>query len=82
MIDHEKIMISQQDFGLSSTWNGSIYALEKALSFVIANDNIAVSSKVVIKNYLEQEIKNFKDLQGRTEIGKTLNRIEKKMELK
>ena len=82
MIDYEKIMIAQQDFGLNSTWSGSIYALEKALSFVSANDNIAISSKVVIKSYLEQEIKNFKDLQGRTEIGKTLNRIEKEMELK
>ena len=82
MIDYKKIMIDQQDFGLSSQWSGSVCALEKVLSFVSANDNIAISSKVVIKSYLEQEIKNFKDLQGRTEIGKTLNRIEKEMELK
>tara|TARA_R100001086_G_C11758081_1_gene237288 strand:- start:68 stop:310 length:243 start_codon:yes stop_codon:yes gene_type:complete len=65
-----------QDTHIHSTWGGSVYALENVLSFVNNNDDIAISSKAVIKNYLEQEIKRYKDLQGSTDIGKTMNKIQ------
>ena len=64
---------------LNSTWSGSVYALKEALSYVDTNKDIAISSKVIIKNYLEKQIEHYKDLQQRTEIGKTLKGIEKKL---
>ena len=79
MIDYEKIIRSNQDMQLNSTWSGSIYALKKALSYVDTNKDIAISSKVIIKKYLEKQIEHYKDLQQRTEIGKTLKGIEKKL---
>ena len=79
MIDYEKIIKSNQDMQLNSTWSGSAYALKEVLSYVNTNKDIAISSKVIIKNYLEQQIKKYKDLQQRTEIGKTLKGIEKKL---
>jgi hypothetical protein len=79
MIDYEKIIRSNQDMQLNSTWSGSVYALKEALSYVDTNKDIAISSKVIIKNYLEKQIKHYKDLQQRTEIGKTLKGIEKKL---
>ena len=79
MIDYEKILRSNQDMQLNSTWSGSVYALKEALSYVDTNKDIAISSKVIIKNYLEKQIEHYKDLQERTEIGKTLKGIEKKL---
>ena len=79
MIDYEKIIRSNQDMQLNSTWSGSVYALKEALSYVDTNKDIAISSKVIIKNYLEKQIEHYKDLQERTEIGKTLKGIEKKL---
>jgi hypothetical protein len=79
MIDYEKIIKSNQDMQLNSTWSGSVYALKEALSYVDTNKDIAISSKVIIKNYLEKQIEHYKDLQQRTEIGKTLKGIEKKL---
>ena len=79
MIDYEKMIRQTQDMQLNSTWSGSVYALKEALSYVDTNKDIAISSKVIIKNYLEQQIKKYKDLQQRTEIGKTLKGIEKKL---
>tara|TARA_R100001443_G_C3288319_1_gene162165 strand:+ start:326 stop:580 length:255 start_codon:yes stop_codon:yes gene_type:complete len=79
MIDYEKIIRSNQDMQLNSTWSGSIYALKEALSYVDTNKDIAISSKVIIKKYLEKQIEHYKDLQQRTEIGKTLKGIEKKL---
>ena len=64
---------------LNSTWSGSVYALKEALSYVDTNKDIAISSKVIIKKYLEKQIEHYKDLQQRTEIGKTLKGIEKKL---
>jgi hypothetical protein len=79
MIDYEKMIRQTQDMQLNSTWSGSVYALKEALSYVDTNKDIAISSKVIIKNYLEKQIKHYKDLQQRTEIGKTLKGIEKKL---
>ena len=79
MIDYEKIIRSNQDMQLNSTWSGSVYALKEALSYVDTNKDIAISSKVIIKKYLEKKIEHYKDLQQRTEIGKTLKGIEKKL---
>ena len=79
MIDYEKMIRQTQDMQLNSTWSGSVYALKEALSYVDTNKDIAISSKVIIKNYLEQQIKKYKDLQQSTEIGKTLKGIEKKL---
>ena len=79
MIDYEKIIRSNQDMQLNSTWSGSVYALKEALSYVDTNKDIAISSKVIIKKYLEQEIERYKELQGETKIGKTLKGIEKKL---
>ena len=79
MIDYEKMIRETQDMHLNSTWSGSVYALKSALNFVNHNDNIARSSKVVIKKYLEQEIERYKELQGETKIGKTLNEVERKV---
>ena len=79
MIDYEKIIRSNQDMQLNSTWSGSVYALKEVLSYVDTNKDIAISSKVIIKNYLEKQIEHYKDLQERTEIGKTLKGIEKKL---
>ena len=79
MIDYEKIIRSNQDMQLNSTWSGSVYALKEALSYVDTNKDIAISSKVIIKKYLENQIEHYKDLQQRTEIGKTLKGIEKKL---
>jgi hypothetical protein len=79
MIDYEKIIKSNQDMQLNSTWSGSVYALKEVLSYVDTNKDIAISSKVIIKNYLEKQIEHYKDLQQRTEIGKTLKGIEKKL---
>jgi len=53
--------------------------LKEALSYVDTNKDIAISSKVIIKKYLEKQIEHYKDLQQRTEIGKTLKGIEKKL---
>ena len=79
MIDFEKMIKQTQDMQLNSTWSGSAYALKEVLSYVNTNKDIAISSKVIIKNYLEEQIKKYKDLQQRTEIGKTLKGIEKKL---
>ena len=79
MIDYEKIIRSNQDTQLNSTWSGSVYALKEVLSYVDTNKDIAISSKVIIKKYLEKQIEHYKDLQQRTEIGKTLKGIEKKL---
>jgi hypothetical protein len=79
MIDYEKIIRSNQDMQLNSTWSGSVYALKEVLSYVDTNKDIAISSKVIIKKYLEKQIEHYKDLQQRTEIGKTLKGIEKKL---
>ena len=78
-MDFEKMIKQTQDMQLNSTWSGSVYALKDVLSYVDNNQDIAISSKVIIKNYLEQQIKKYKDLQGNTEIGKTLKGIEKKV---
>ena len=72
-------MKETQDIHLNSTWSGSVYALKEVLSYVDNNKDIAISSKVIIKNYLEKQIKHYKDLQERTDIGKTLKGIEKKL---
>tara|TARA_S200002703_G_scaffold117251_1_gene102832 strand:- start:1115 stop:1369 length:255 start_codon:yes stop_codon:yes gene_type:complete len=79
MIDYEKMIRQTQDMQLNSTWSGSVYALKEALSYVDTNKDIAISSKVIIKNYLEKQIEHYKDLQQKTEIGKTLKGIEKKL---
>ena len=79
MIDYEKMIRQTQDMQLNSTWSGSVYALRSALNFVNYNNNIAIASKIIIKKYLEQEIERYKELQGETEIGKTLKGIEKKL---
>ena len=79
MIDFEKMIKQTQDMQLNSTWSGSAYALKEVLSYVNTNKDIAISSKVIIKNYLEQEIKKYQDLKDNTEIGKTLKGIEKKL---
>ncbi len=79
MIDYEKMIRQTQDMQLNSTWSGSVYALRSALNFVNHNNNIAIASKIIIKKYLEQEIERYKELQGETEIGKTLKGIEKKL---
>tara|TARA_Y100000361_G_scaffold139320_1_gene142276 strand:+ start:88 stop:342 length:255 start_codon:yes stop_codon:yes gene_type:complete len=79
MIDFEKMIKETQDMHLNSTWSGSVYALKEALSYVDTNKDIAISSKVIIKKYLEKQIEHYKDLQQRTEIGKTLKGIEKKV---
>ena len=79
MIDYEKLMKETQDIHLNSTWSGSVYALKEALSYVDNNKDIAINSKVIIKNYLEQEIKKYQDLKDNTDIGKTLKGIEKKV---
>ena len=64
---------------LNSTWSGSVYALKDVLSYVDNNKDIAISSKVIIKNYLEEQIKKYQDLKDNTDIGKTLKGIEKKV---
>ena len=79
MIDYEQLMKETQDIHLNSTWSGSVYALKEVLSYVDTNKDIAISSKVIIKNYLEQEIKKYQDLKDNTDIGKTLKGIEKKL---
>ena len=79
MIDYEKMIRQTQDMQLNSSWSGSVYALRSALNFVNHNNNIAIASKIIIKKYLEQEIERYKELQGETEIGKTLKGIEKKL---
>ena len=79
MIDYQQLMKETQDIHLNSTWSGSVYALKEALSYVDNNKDIAINSKVIIKNYLEKQIKHYKDLQERTDIGKTLKGIEKKL---
>ena len=79
MIDYEKMIRQTQDMQLNSTWSGSVYALRSALNFVNHNNIIAFASKIIIKKYLEQEIERYKELQGETEIGKTLKGIEKKL---
>ena len=79
MIDFEKMIKQTQDVQLNSTWSGSVYALKDVLSYVDTNKDIAISSKVIIKKYLEKQIEHYKDLQQRTEIGKTLKGIEKKL---
>ena len=79
MIDYEKMIRQTQDMQLNSTWSGSVYALKEVLSYVDTNKDIAISSKVIIKNYLEKQIEHYKDLQQKTEIGKTLKGIEKKL---
>ena len=78
-MDFEKMIKETQDMHLNSTWSGSVYALKEVLSYVDTNKDIAISSKVIIKNYLEKQIEHYKDLQQRTEIGKTLKGIEKKL---
>ena len=78
-MDFLKIAKQTQDTQLNSTWGGSVYALKDVLSYVDNNKDIAISSKVIIKNYLEQEIKKYQDLKDNTEIGRTLKGIEKKL---
>ena len=82
MIDYEKMIRQTQDMQLNSTWSGSVYALKEALSYVDTNKDIAISSNVIIKNYLEKQIEHYKNLQQRTEIGKTLKGMEKKLGVK
>ena len=82
MIDYEKMIRQTQDMQLNSTWSGSVYALKEALSYVDTNKDIAISSKVIIKNYLEKQIEHYKNLQQRTELGKTLKGMEKKLGVK
>ena len=82
MIDYEKMIRQTQDMQLNSTWSGSVYALKEALSYVDTNKDIAIISKVIIKNYLEKQIEHYKNLQQRTEIGKTLKGMEKKLGVK
>ena len=82
MIDFEKMIKQTQDVQLNSTWSGSVYALKDVLSYVDTNKDIAISSKVIIKNYLEKQIEHYKNLQQRTEIGKTLKGMEKKLGVK
>ena len=78
-MNFEKMIKETQDMHLNSTWSGSVYALKEALSYVDTNKDIAISSKVIIKKYLEKQVEHYKDLQQRTEIGKTLKGIEKKL---
>ena len=78
-MDFLKIAKQTQDMQLNSTWSGSEYALKEVLSYVDTNKDIAISSKVIIKKYLEKQIEHYKDLQQRTEIGKTLKGIEQKL---
>ena len=78
-MDFLKIAKHTQDMQLDSTWSGSVYALKDVLSYVDNNKDIAVSSKVIIKNYLEEQIKKYQDLKDNTDIGKTLKGIEKKV---
>ena len=78
-MDFEKMIKQTQDMQLNSTWSGSVYALKDVLSYVDNNQDIAISSKVIIKNYLEKQIEHYKNLQERTEIGKTLKGVEKKL---
>ena len=78
-MDFLKIAKKTQDMQLNSTWSGSVYALKDVLSYVDNNKDIAVSSKVIIKNYLEEQIKKYQDLKDNTDIGKTLKGIEKKV---
>ena len=78
-MDFEKMIRETQDMHLNSTWSGSVYALKEVLSYVDTNKDIAISSKVIIKKYLEKQIEHYKALQQRTEIGKTLKGIEKKL---
>ena len=82
MIDYEKMIRQTQDMQLNSTWSGSVYALKEALSYVDTNKDIEIISKVIIKNYLEKQIEHYKNLQQRTEIGKTLKGMEKKLGVK
>ena len=82
MIDYEKMIRQTQDMPLNSTWSGSVYALKEVLSYVDTNKDIAISSKVIIKKYLEKQIEHYKNLQQRTEIGKTLKGMEKKLGVK
>ena len=79
MIDYEKMIKQTQDVQLNSTWSGSVYALKDVLSYVDTNKDIAISSKVIIKNYLEEQIKKYQNLKDNTDIGKTLKGIEKKV---
>ena len=78
-MDFLKIAKQTQDMQLNSTWSGSVYALKDVLSYVDNNKDIAISSKVIIKNYLEEQIKKYRDLKDNTDIGKTLKGIEKKV---
>ncbi len=78
-MDFLKIAKHTQDMQLNSTWSGSVYALKDVLSYVDNNKDIAISSKVIIKNYLEEQIKKYQDLKDNTDIGKTLKGIEKKV---
>ena len=78
-MDFLKIAKQTQDMQLNSTWSGSVYALKDVLSYVDNNKDIAISSKVIIKNYLEEQIKKYQDLKDNTDIGKTLKGIEKKV---
>ena len=78
-MDFLKIAKQTQDTQLNSTWGGSVYALKDVLSYVDNNKDIAISSKVIIKNYLEEQIKKYQDLRENTDIGKTLKGIEKKV---
>ena len=78
-MDFKKIIRQTQDTQLNSTWSGSAYALKDVLFYVDNNKNIAISSKVIIKNYLEEQIKKYQNLKDNTDIGKTLKGIEKKV---
>ena len=78
-MDFLKIAKQTQDMQLNSTWSGSVYALKDVLSYVNNNKDIAIISKVIIKNYLEEQIKKYRDLKDNTDIGKTLKGIEKKV---
>ena len=81
-MDFLKIAKQTQDMQLISTWSGSVYALKDVLSYVDNNKDIAISSKVIIKNYLEEQIKKYQDLKDNTDIGKTLKGIELNMKEK
>ena len=81
-MDFLKIAKQTQDMQLNSTWSGSVYALKDVLFYVDNNKHLGISSKIIIKNYLEQQIKKYQNLKDNTDIGKILKGIENKINKK
>ena len=79
MIDFEKILHDTVDQNQNATWGGSIYALKDLLMFVNNNQDIGIKSKVIVKRQIEDQIKHYEDLKNRTQTGKKLNEISKKI---